>query len=95
MSETSKPEAWRRGVHIGLHHDTHFLIPNLKNKFAFQRFETHRKPRVRGAIMHVAFGRVRRRIARLRTGFSLMRNGYSEMVSDTRSDGFSRMSRFG
>ena len=30
--------------------------------------------------MHVAFGRVRRRIARLRTCFSLMRNGYSEMV---------------
>ena len=25
MSETSKPEAWQRGVHIGLHHDIHFL----------------------------------------------------------------------
>ena len=31
--------------------------------------------------MHVAFGRVRRRIAPLRTSFSLMRSGYSEMVS--------------
>ena len=30
--------------------------------------------------MHVAFGRVRRRIALLRTSFSLMRNVYSEMV---------------
>ena len=30
--------------------------------------------------MHVAFGRVRRRIARLRTSFSLMRNVYSGMV---------------
>ena len=28
--------------------------------------------------MHVAFGRVRRSLAQLRTGFSLMRNGYSE-----------------
>ena len=31
--------------------------------------------------MPFAFGRVRRRIAPLRTGFLLMRNGYSEMVS--------------
>ena len=31
--------------------------------------------------MHVAFGRVRRKIALLRTGFSLMRTVYSEMVS--------------
>ena len=30
--------------------------------------------------MHVAFGRVRRRIAQLRTSFSLMRNDYLEMV---------------
>ena len=30
--------------------------------------------------MHVAFGRVRRRIALLRTSFSLMRNDYSEIV---------------
>ena len=30
--------------------------------------------------MHVAFGRVRRRIAQLRTGFLLMKSGYSEMV---------------
>ena len=30
--------------------------------------------------MHVAFGRVRRRIALLRAGFPLMRSGYSEMV---------------
>ena len=33
--------------------------------------------------MHVAFGRVRRRIARLRTSFSLMRSGYLEMVLST------------
>ena len=33
--------------------------------------------------MHVAFGRVRRRIALLRTSFLLMRNGYSEMVLET------------
>ena len=30
--------------------------------------------------MHVAFGRVHRRIAPLRTCFSLMRSGHSEMV---------------
>ena len=30
--------------------------------------------------MHVAFGRVRRKIALLRTSFSLMRNDYLEMV---------------
>ena len=30
--------------------------------------------------MHVAFGRVRRKIALLRTSFSLMRKSYSEMV---------------
>ena len=30
--------------------------------------------------MHVAFGRIRRRIAPLRTGFSLMRSGHSEIV---------------
>ena len=33
--------------------------------------------------MHVAFGRVRRRIALLRTSFSLMRNDYLEMVLQT------------
>ena len=34
--------------------------------------------KVRGAIMHVAFGRVHRKIALLRTCFSLRRSGYSE-----------------
>ena len=58
-----------------------YIIPNLKNKFRiYEILKLIMKPNVRGAIMHVAFGRVRRRIARLRTSFSLMRNVYSEMV---------------
>ena len=34
MSETSKPEAWQRGVHIGLHHDIHFLRYAQRRVFA-------------------------------------------------------------
>ena len=33
---------------------------------------------IQGAIMHVAFGRVRRKIALLRTSFLLMKGDYSE-----------------
>ena len=34
MSETSKPEAWQRGVYIGLHHDIHFLRYAQRRVFA-------------------------------------------------------------
>ena len=34
MSETSKPEAWQRRVHIGLHHDIHFLRYAQRRVFA-------------------------------------------------------------
>ena len=34
MSETSKPEAWQRRVHIGLHHDIHFLRYAQRQVFA-------------------------------------------------------------
>ena len=34
MSETSKPEAWQCGVHIGLHHDIHFLRYAQRRVFA-------------------------------------------------------------
>ena len=34
MCETSKPEAWQRGVHIGLHHDIHFLRSAQRRVFA-------------------------------------------------------------
>ncbi len=34
MSETSKPEAWQRRVHIGLHHDIHFLRYTQRRVFA-------------------------------------------------------------
>ena len=34
MSETSKPEAWQRRVHIGLHHDIHFLRYAQQRVFA-------------------------------------------------------------
>ena len=34
MSETSKPEASQRRVHIGLHHDIHFLRYAQRRVFA-------------------------------------------------------------
>ena len=34
MGETSKPEAWQRGVYIGLHHDIHFLRYAQRRVFA-------------------------------------------------------------
>ena len=34
MSETSKPEAWQRRVHIGLHHDIHLLRYAQRRVFA-------------------------------------------------------------
>ena len=34
MSETSKSEAWQCGVHIGLHHDIHFLRYAQRRVFA-------------------------------------------------------------
>ena len=60
MSETSKPEAWQRRVHIGLHHDIHFL------RYAQRRVFADVPVRLG---MQIAFGRVRRKTAP--TGFGI------------------------
>ena len=55
MSETSKPEAWQRGVHIGLHHDIHFLRYAQRRVFADVPVRLGNRTYRAGGIQRVTF----------------------------------------
>ena len=55
MSETSKPEAWQRGVHIGLHHDIHFLRYTQRRVFADVPVRLGNRTYRAGGIQRVTF----------------------------------------
>ena len=55
MSETSKPEAWQRGVYIGLHHDIHFLRYAQRRVFADVPVRLGNRTYRAGGIQRVTF----------------------------------------
>ena len=55
MSETSKPEAWQRRVHIGLHHDIHFLRYAQRQVFADVPVRLGNRTYRAGGIQRVTF----------------------------------------
>ena len=55
MSETSKPEAWQCGVHIGLHHDIHFLRYAQRRVFADVPVRLGNRTDRAGGIQRVTF----------------------------------------
>ena len=58
MSETSKPEAWQRGVHIGLHHDIHFLRYAQRRVFADVPVRLGNRTYRAGGIQRVTFSKI-------------------------------------
>ena len=55
MSETSKPEASQRRVHIGLHHDIHFLRYAQRRVFADVPVRLGNRTYRAGGIQRVTF----------------------------------------